>query len=62
MCDLVRAEEGRLAVVEPGQHGASLAGEEAVAEDGRLVGEAGGPLRRVQASQVQQGALSLRGS
>ena len=45
MCDLVRAEEGRLAVVEPCQHGASLAGEEAVAEDGGLVlvGEAGGP-------------------
>ena len=43
MCDLVRAEEGRLAVVEPCQHGASLAGEEAVAEDRRLVGEAGGP-------------------
>ena len=37
MCDLVRAEEGRLAVVEPCQHGASLAGEEAVAEDGGLV-------------------------
>ena len=43
LCDLVRAEEGRLAVVEPCQHGASLAGEEAVAEDGGLVGEAGGP-------------------
>ena len=43
LCDLVRAEEGRLAVVEPGQHGASLAGEEAVAEDRGLVGEAGGP-------------------
>ena len=44
MYDLVRAEEGRLAMVEPGQHGASLAGEEAVAEDRGLVlaGEAGG--------------------
>ena len=44
MYDLVRAEEGRLAVVEPCQHGASLAGQEAVAEDRGLVlaGEAGG--------------------